>query len=77
MSPISIDGEGGGFQMRARYSAAAAHIYKTDLERHMFAPTRRPRRRKRPSVIDNVGDWLRDWILGAWSRWRLLAGAAN
>jgi hypothetical protein len=64
--------------MRARKSTVAADMYKTDLERHMFAPTRRPRRRqKRAPVIDDVGDWLRDWILGGWSRWRTLAGATN
>ena len=62
--------------MRARKSAAA-DMYKTDLERHLFAPTRRPRHRRRAPVIDSVGDWLRDWILGGWSRWRPLAGAAN
>ncbi len=61
--------------MRTRKNTVAADIYKTDLERHMFAPTRRPRRRRRVSVTDNVGDWLRDWILGSWSRWRSLAGA--
>jgi transposase len=63
--------------MRARESATAADMYKTDMERYLFAPTRRPRRRKRSPIIDSVGDWLRDWILGGWSRWQPLAGAAN
>jgi len=63
--------------MRTRRNVVAADIYKTDLERHIFAPTHRPRRRKRLPITDSVGDWLRDWILGGWNRWRSLAGATN
>ena len=60
--------------MTAR-KAAAADLYNTDLERHMFAPSRRPLRRKRRPVLDQVGDWLRDWFRSAWGR--RLARAAS
>lgn len=58
-------------------NTAAAHVYNTDLERHMFAPGRRPRRRRRSSLIDQIGDWLRDWFRDSWSRRRRLARAAS
>jgi hypothetical protein len=64
-------------RVNARDRAAAVDMYKTDLERHLFAPTP-PRRWRSPAqVFEDVGDWLRDWLLGGWSRWKLLAGAAN
>jgi hypothetical protein len=52
---------------------SAAELYRTDLERHMFAPSRR----RRTPAIGRVADWLRDWIRGGWTRWKPLAEAAN
>lgn len=57
--------------------AVAAEIYKTDLERHMFAPARRPRRRRHSPTIDRIGDWLRDWFRSGWRRRLQLVRAAG
>lgn len=59
------------------YKTAAADMYNTDLERHMFSLSRRPRRRRRSPLIDRIGDWLRDWFRDAWTRRRRLARAAS
>jgi hypothetical protein len=68
---------GEGLRVDAPERAAAVDMYKTDLERHLFAPTLLRGRRSPAQIFEDVGDWLRDWLLGGWSRWKLLAGAAN
>ena len=55
----------------------AADLYRTDLERHMFAPGSGPRRRRRTPAIGQIADWVRDWLRGGWTRWKPLTEAAN
>ncbi len=60
--------------MNARHRATVADLYQTDLERHMFAMERRPRRSSRPTV-DVMSEWLRDWLSSGLARCRTLAEA--
>jgi hypothetical protein len=60
--------------MNAQDRAAVVDIYKTDLERHLFAPAKRRDRRTWPT-LDDAGDWLRDWLMSGWTRWKELAEA--
>jgi len=61
--------------MNAQQRAAVVDIYKTDLDRHLFAPAPRRSRRVSWQTLDDVGDWLRDWLTSGWTRWKELAEA--
>lgn len=61
--------------MNAQQRAAVVDIYKTDLDRHLFAPAPRRSRRVGRQTLDDVGDWLRDWLTSGWTRWKELAEA--
>ena len=52
-------------------------LYQWDLERHLFAPAqRRNRRQAHRMSLEPMSEWLRDWMLTGWSRWKALAQAA-
>jgi hypothetical protein len=62
--------------MNAQRRATVVDIYKTDLDRHLFAPApRRNGRATRQPYLDGVGDRLRDWLASGWTRWKGLAEA--
>ena len=61
--------------MNAQRRAAVVDIYKTDLERHLFAPAPRRDRRINWPTLDDAGEWLRDWLTSGWTRWKELAEA--
>lgn len=59
--------------MKSRTQLAAADMYSTDLDRHFFAPAVRQKRRR----SEPISDWLRDWLVSGWARWRAMAAAAD
>lgn len=61
--------------MNAQRRAAVVDIYKTDLDRHLFAPAPRRDRRINWPTLDDAGDWLRGWLTSGWTRWKELAEA--
>lgn len=63
--------------MNAPHHASVVDIYKTDLERHLFAPAPRRAVATRRPAIDSVADWLRDWLTSGWMRWKSLAEARS
>lgn len=62
--------------MNGRNRLNAAAIYKTDLERHLFAPASR-RNGRLPGwlVLELVADRVRDWLASGRTRWKALAEA--
>ena len=60
--------------MNIGHRPSTIDIYQTDLERHLFAPA--PRRVAGPS-LELLSDWLRDWLVSGWMRWKQLAQAVN
>jgi hypothetical protein len=63
--------------MNTQDRAAVVDIYKTDLERHLFAPAAPRNRRPRGDRHHSVSDWLRDWLVTSWARWKQLAEAID
>ena len=59
--------------MNAQTPNAVAEIYQSDLERHLFAPPPRLRRRRRR--LDSLADRLHDWFMAGWTRWKAMAEA--
>jgi hypothetical protein len=64
--------------MNLRHGPSTIDMYRTDLERHLFAPAprRAPRLRAWPS-LDVVSDWLRGQLLSGLARWKELSQAVN
>ena len=60
--------------MNTRETAAVVDIYNTDLERHLFAPAPH-RNRSSNGNFNRLTDWLRDWLVTGWTRWKHLAEA--
>jgi hypothetical protein len=60
--------------MNTRETAAIVDIYNTDLERHLFAPAPH-RNRSSNGNFNRLTDWLRDWLVTGWTRWKHLAEA--
>ncbi|NIW35196.1 MAG: hypothetical protein GWN32_01025 [Gemmatimonadetes bacterium] len=63
--------------MLPQNTPSVATIYRSDLERHLFAPA--PRRRRRRTSRRNaspLADWLRNWFLAGRARWKQIAEAA-